>query len=275
MEYFDSHAHYDDEKFDEDRDELIQSLKNENVTKVVSAGYCLEGSKNAIKLSEKYPFIYCTVGISPNDIKDNYLEDITEIDKILQEYLTKNDAQEQNQVKENANKNTTGKIVAVGEIGLDYHYDTDKELQKAAFKKQIEIANKYNLPIVIHTRDAVSDTLQILKENPVNKKGVFHCCPFNRELVKEALKLGFYISFSGTVTFKNAKNAEEIVNLVPNDRFLIETDSPYLAPEPVRGTRNNSINLKYIVKKIAEFKGMTEEEIAKLSYENKERIFNI
>ena len=142
MEYFDSHAHYDDEKFDEDRDELIQSLKNENVTKVVSAGYCLEGSKNAIKLSEKYPFIYCTVGISPNDIKDNYLEDITEIDKILQEYLTKNDAQEQNQVKENANKNTTGKIVAVGEIGLDYHYDTDKELQKAAFKKQIEIANK-------------------------------------------------------------------------------------------------------------------------------------
>lgn len=275
MEYFDSHAHYDDEKFDEDRDELIQSLKNENVTKVVSAGYCLEGSKNAIKLSEKYPFIYCTVGISPNDIKDNYLEDITEIDKILQEYLTKNDAQEQNQVKENANKNTTGKIVAVGEIGLDYHYDTDKELQKAAFKKQIEIANKYNLPIVIHTRDAVSDTFQILKENPVNKKGVFHCCPFNRELVKEALKLGFYISFSGTVTFKNAKNAEEIVNLVPNDRFLIETDSPYLAPEPVRGTRNNSINLKYIVKKIAEFKGMTEEEIAKLSYENTERIFNI
>ncbi len=275
MEYFDSHAHYDDEKFDEDRDELIQSLKNENVTKVVSAGYCLEGSKNAIKLSEKYPFIYCTVGISPNDIENNYQEDITEIDKILQEYLTKNDAQEQNQVKENANKNTTGKIVAVGEIGLDYHYDTDKETQKIAFKNQIEIANKYNLPIVIHTRDAVSDTLQILKENPVNKKGVFHCCPFNRELVKEALKLGFYISFSGTVTFKNAKNAEEIVNLVPNDRFLIETDSPYLAPEPVRGTRNNSINLKYIVKKIAEFKGMTEEEIAKLSYENTERIFNI
>lgn len=275
MEYFDSHAHYDDEKFNNDREELIQSLKNENVTKIVSAGYCLEGSRKAIKLAEKYPFIYCTVGISPNDIENNYQEDITEIDKILQEYLTKNDAQEQNQVKENANKNTTGKIVAVGEIGLDYHYDTDKELQKAAFKKQIEIANKYNLPIVIHTRDAVSDTLQILKENLVNKKGVFHCCPFNRELVKEALKLGFYISFSGTVTFKNAKNAEEIVNLVPNDGFLIETDSPYLAPEPVRGTRNNSINLKYIVKKIAEFKGMTEEEIAKLSYENTERIFNI
>lgn len=165
--------------------------------------------------------------------------------------------------------------MAVGEIGLDYHYDTDKEEQKIAFKKQIEIANKYKLPIVIHIRDAVSDTLQILKENPVDKKGIFHCCPFNRELVKEALKLGFYISFSGTVTFKNAKNAEEIVNLVPNDKFLIETDSPYLAPEPVRGTRNNSTNLKYIVKKIAEFKGATEEEIAQLSYENTKRIFNI
>ncbi len=275
MEYFDSHAHYDDEKFNNDREELIESLKNENVTKIVSAGYCLEGSRKAIQLSEKYSFIYCTVGISPNDIKDNYLEDITEIDKILQEYSTKNDTQEQKQLKENVNKNTTGKIVAVGEIGLDYHYDTDKEAQKIAFKKQIEIANKYNLPIVIHTRDAVSDTLQILKENPVNKKGVFHCCPFNRELVKEALKLGFYISFSGTVTFKNAKNAEEIVDLVPNDKFLIETDSPYLSPEPVRGTRNNSINLKYIVKKIAVFKGMTEEEIARLSYENTERIFNI
>lgn len=263
MEYFDSHAHYDDEKFNEDREELIQSLKNENVTRVVSAGYSLEGSKNAIKLAEKYSFIYCTVGISPNDIEENYQEDITEIDKILQEYSTKNNILEQS------------KIVAVGEIGLDYHYDTDKEAQKEAFKKQIEIANKYNLPIVIHTRDAVSNTLQILKEKPVNKKGVFHCCPFNRELVKEALKLGFYISFSGTVTFKNAKNAEEIVNLVPNDRFLIETDSPYLAPEPVRGTRNCSINLKYIVKKIAEFKKMPEEEIAKLSYENTKRIFNI
>ena len=148
-------------------------------------------------------------------------------------------------------------------------------MQKEAFIKQIELANKYNLPIVIHTRDAVMDTIQILKENPVNKKGVFHCCPFNRELVKEALKLGYYISFSGTVTFKNSKNAEEIVKMVPEDRFLVETDSPYLAPEPNRGKRNDSRNLKFIIKKIAEFKEKTEEEIAKLSYNNAVNIFNI
>ena len=148
-------------------------------------------------------------------------------------------------------------------------------MQKEAFIKQIELANKYNLPIVIHTRDAVMDTIQILKENPVNKKGVFHCCPFNRELVKEALKLGYYISFSGTVTFKNSKNAEEIVKMVPEDKFLVETDSPYLAPEPNRGKRNDSRNLKFIIKKIAEFKEKTEEEIAKLSYNNAVNIFNI
>lgn len=256
MEYFESHAHYDDERFNEDREKIIDSLKKANVTKVISAGYNLAGSKKAIKLASKYSFIYCTIGISPNDINDSYESDIIEIDKIL----------------ENTNNE---KIVAIGEIGLDYHYETDKEKQRDAFTKQIKIANKYKLPIVIHTREAVSDTLQIIKENTVEKRGVFHCCPFNRELVKEALKLGFYISFSGTVTFKNAKNAEEIVKLVPNDKFLIETDSPYLAPEPVRGTRNDSSNLKYIVKKIAEFKGITEEETARLSYQNAKRIFEI
>lgn len=255
MKIFESHAHYDDNQFDQDREELLDEIKKEGITKLVSAGYSKEGSIKTIELSQKYDFIYSTVGISPNDIEENYLEDIEEIERLIQQ------------------KNK--KIIAVGEIGLDYHYDTDKNMQKDAFIKQIQIANKYNLPIVIHTRDAVMDTIQILKENPVNKKGVFHCCPFNRELVKEALKLGFYISFSGTVTFKNSKNAEEIVKMVPNDRFLIETDSPYLSPEPNRGKRNDSRNLKYIIKKIAIFKEKTEEEIAELSYNNAMNIFNI
>lgn len=255
MNIFESHAHYDDSQFDIDREELIEKIKNEGIKKIISAGYSKKGSIDTVKLSEKYEFIYSTVGISPNDIGENYIEDIKEIEKLL----------------ESNNK----KIVAVGEIGLDYHYDTDKKMQKEAFIKQIELANKYNFPIVIHTRDAVMDTIQILKENPVNKKGVFHCCPFNRELVKEALKLGYYISFSGTVTFKNSKNAEEIVKMVPEDRFLVETDSPYLAPEPNRGKRNDSRNLKFIIKKIAEFKEKTEEEIAKLSYNNAVNIFNI
>ena len=222
--------------------------------------------------------MYCTVGISPNDIDDNYEDSITEIDKILQNYYNEKQCSStisNETIQSKEEQSTKSKIVAVGEIGLDYHYDTDKEKQRKAFIKQIEIANKYKLPIVIHTREAVSDTLQILKENSVERKGVFHCCPFNRELVKEALKLGFYISFSGTVTFKNSKNAEEIVKMVPEDKFVIETDSPYLAPEPVRGTRNDSRNLKHIVKKIAEFKNLKEEIVAKKSYENTKRLFEI
>ena len=168
------------------------------------------------------------------------------------------------------------KIVAVGEIGLDYHWNTEnKELQKKAFIEQIKLANKYNLPIQIHTREAVMDTIQILKENTVKQKGIFHCCPLNRELVKEGLKLGFLISFAGPTTFKNSKNANEIIEMVPFEQMLIETDSPYLAPEPVRGTRNTPINVKYIAQKIADVKQVDLEYIAKITYENAMKIFNI
>ena len=170
------------------------------------------------------------------------------------------------------------KVVAIGEIGLDYYWEKEekmRKLQKRAFIEQIKIANKLDLPIVIHTREAVMDTIQILKENHVENHGVFHCCPLNRELVKEALKLGFYISFAGPITFKNSKNASEIIEMVPNDKMLIETDSPYLAPEPVRGTRNNPINVKYIAQKIADVKKISLEEAAELTYENAERIFNL
>ena len=141
--------------------------------------------------------------------------------------------------------------------------------------KQIKIANSFNLPIVIHTRDAVMDTLEILKTNEVERKGVFHCCPLNRELVKEALKLGYYISFAGPITFKNSKNANEIIEMVPLERILIETDSPYLSPEPNRGKRNDSRNVKYIAEKVANVKHKSLEEIAKVTYENTCRIFNV
>lgn len=260
MKLFDSHAHYDDEKFDEDRDDVIQSIYNSGVDKFISAGYSLESSKNAIDLTNKYEFIYTTVGISPNDVKTTMqetIEDIAELERII-------------------NREENKKIVGIGEIGLDYYWNKEnKEIQKQAFIKQIELANKLNLPITIHTREAVADTLEILKQHPVNKKGVFHCCPLNRELVKEALKLGFYISFAGPVTFKNSKNAQEIVEMVPNDRMLIETDSPYLAPEPVRGTRNDSRNVKYIAEKIASIKQLQVEEVAEITYQNTLRIFNI
>ena len=255
MKLFDAHCHYNDERFDFDRDELIMNVKNFGVIGMINAGYSLYGSKTAVDLSDKYDFIYSTVGISPNDVTENYLKDISEIEKLL---------------VDNFNK---GRIVAIGEIGLDYHYDVDKEMQRDAFIKQIELANKYNLPIVIHTREATFDTIDILKKYPVKKLGMFHCCPLNQELVKEGLKLGFYISISGSVTFKNSKNAEVIVNMVPIDRLFVETDSPYLSPEPVRGTRNDSRNLKYIVEKISRFKNIDSEEVMNNVLKNIKRLF--
>lgn len=257
MKLFDSHAHLDDEKFDEDRDTIIEEIHKSDVEKFVSAGYSLEGSKKAIELSQKYDFIYATVGISPNDIPQTK----EELWKMLEEI-------------ENLGK--TKKVVAIGEIGLDYYWNKEnKDLQKEAFIEQIKIANKLDLPIVIHTREAVMDTLQILKENKVKNTGIFHCCPQNRELIKEGLKLGFYISFAGLITFKNSKNAVEMINLVPNDRILIETDSPYLAPEPVRGTRNTPSNVKFVAQKIADVKGLTLENVEKITFENTKRILKM
>lgn len=265
VEFFDSHAHYNDEKFNEDREEIIEKIYSEDITKFISAGYSLESSKKGIELAEKYDYIYTTSGISPNDVKESIEEtqkDIDELKKLIIEYKR--------------GKKEKDKLVGIGEIGLDYYWNKEnKEIQKYAFIEQIKLANELNLPIAIHTREAVMDTLEILKQNPVNKKGVFHCCPFNRELVKEALKLGFYISIAGPVTFKNSKNAPEIIDMIPIDRMLIETDSPYLAPEPVRGTRNDSRNVKYTAQKIAELKGLTLEEVAKATYRNAEKLYNI
>lgn len=258
MKFFDNHAHLDDEKFDEDREEIIEKIHKDEIDKFVSAGYSLESSKKSIELSKKYDFIYSTCGISPNDIPQTEEELWKELGKINK------------LAKEN------NKVVVIGEIGLDYHWNTEnKELQKKAFIEQIKIANELNLPIQIHTRDAIMDTLEILKQNNVNKKGIFHCCPLNRELVKEGLKLGFYISFAGPVTFKNSKNANEIIEMVPNEKMLIETDSPYLSPEPLRGKRNDPRNVKYIAKKIAEVKNITIEEVADITYENAMKILNL
>ena len=258
MKFFDSHSHYNDEKFDEDREYIIEETYKEGINKFICAGYDIKSSKKSLEIANKYSYIYSICGISPNDVPDNINEiehDIAQIEEIL-----KSDKQ--------------NKIVAIGEIGLDYYWNKEnKNIQKQVFIKQIELANKYDLPIVIHTREAIDDTIAIIKENNVLNKGVFHCCPLNRELVKEALKLGFYISFAGPITFKNSKNAKEIVEMVSLDRILIETDSPYLAPEPKRGTRNDSRNVKLIAQKIAEFKNITIEEVAKATFNNACNIF--
>lgn len=260
MEFFDTHSHYNDEKFDEDREQIIKDTYESGVTKFVCAGYNIESSKKAIELSKKYEFIYSICGISPNDIPQSEQElwkDISKISKIVQE-------------------NMTNKLVAIGEIGLDYYWNTEnKGLQKEAFAKQIDLANELDLPIVIHSRDASVDTIDILKEHQVRKAGIFHCCQFNQEMIRQALALGYYISFAGPVTFKNSKNAPDIVNMVPLDRILIETDSPYLAPEPNRGKRNDSRNVMFVAQKIADLRGMSIEEISRITYENAMRIFDI
>lgn len=257
MNLFDSHCHIDDEKFDDDRKQIIEEIFTSGVSKFVNAGYSLEGSKRAVELASKYPQVYATCGISPNDIGEN-VENI-DIQIAQMEELAKNE-----------------KVVAIGEIGLDYYWNKENiELQKYAFIKQIQLANKLNLPIVIHTREAVNDTLEILKNNKVLKKGIFHCCPLNRELIKEGLKLDFYISFAGPVTFKNSKNANEIIEMVPLEKILIETDSPYLAPEPKRGTRNDSRNVKFVAEKVAQVKQKTIDEISQITHDNACKIFNI
>ena len=260
MEFFDSHSHYNDEKFDLDREQIIEDTYNSGITKFICAGYDINSSKKSLEISKKYNFIYSICGISPNDIPQSEQElwkNIEEISKI---------------VKQNKGK----KLVAIGEIGLDYYWNKEnKDLQKQAFIKQIQLANEEKLPIVIHSRDASIDTIQTIKEHIVEKKGIFHCCQLNQELVKQALELGYYISFAGPITFKNSKNAIDIVKIVPIERILIETDSPYLAPEPNRGKRNDSRNVKYVAQKIAEFKNMSIEEVAKITYENAMKIFEI
>ena len=255
MELFDSHCHYNDEKFNEDKDEIIKNVYESGVTKFVNAGYDIESSKKAIEIANKYEFIYATCGISPNDIENIKKEDLDEVKKLAQ----------------------NEKVVAIGEIGLDYYWNKEnKEKQKEIFIKQIQIANELELPIVIHTREAVSDTIDILKNQiNVKNKGVMHCCPLNIEFIKEALKLGFYISFAGPITFKSSKNASDVIKYVPLEKMLIETDSPYLSPEPNRGKRNDSRNVKYIAEKIAEVKQKSIEEIAKITYENAKKIFKI
>ncbi|CDD37553.1 hydrolase TatD family [Clostridium sp. CAG:356] len=260
MEFFDSHSHYNDEKFNEDREKIIKDTFESGITKFVCAGYNIPSSLFSLELSKKYEYIYSICGISPNDIPQSEQELWKSIDEIIQIVKEKN----------------SKKLVAIGEIGLDYYWNKENsDLQKQAFIKQIELANEMKLPIVIHSRDASVDTIDIIRNHRVKKAGIFHCCQLNQELVRQALELGYYISFAGPITFKNSKNAPDVVKMVPLDRILIETDSPYLSPEPNRGKRNDCRNVKYVAQKIADIKEISLEEVAKKTYENAMRIFEI
>lgn len=254
--FFDSHAHLYAEQFDEDRDLLIESLKEKNIDYVLVPGDSLESSKKAIALAESYDFIYAAVGIHPHEldgIEDNALEELENLAK------------------------SSKKVVAIGEIGLDYYYDfSPRELQKEWFIKQINLANKLGLPFVVHDREAHGDSFEIIKKYKGQNTGCeLHCYSGSKELAIEYIKLGCYISIPGTVTFKNNKKTVEVVENISLDHMLIETDSPFLAPVPMRGKRNNPEYVKYVAEKIAEIKNLGIEEVAKKTRENAKTLFNI
>lgn len=245
---FDTHAHYDDDAFDEDREELIKQLQASNIARIVNVGACLKGSLNSVELANKYDFFYAAIGVHPDDAAEVDEAGLDELRRLAKDK----------------------KVVAIGEIGLDYYWNKDNiELQKEAFTKQIELARELSLPIVVHSRDAAKDTMDILKEtNAGSLGGVIHCFSYSTEIAKEAVDMGFYIGIGGVVTFKNSKKLKETVAAIPLEKIVLETDCPYLAPDPHRGTRNNSLNLEYVVRTIAAIKGITEEEVESVTYKN-------
>ncbi|SHH46150.1 TatD DNase family protein [Caloranaerobacter azorensis DSM 13643] len=251
----DSHAHLDDKRFDKDRDKIIKNLKDNDVSIVINPGADLASSIKAVALAEEYENIYAAVGIHPHDAK-TMDEDTIEVLKSL---LKKD------------------KVIAVGEIGLDYHYDfSPRDVQKKWFREQIKLAKEFNLPIIVHDREAHKDVYDILKEEQDGTlRGVLHCFSGSVEMAKEYIKMGFYISFAGPITFKNAKTPREVAKAIDINRILIETDSPYLTPHPHRGKRNEPLYVRYVAAMIAELKGMTIEEVAHITAENTKKLFNI
>ena len=251
---FDTHAHMDDRAFDADRDALLSSLRSQGVGLLMNPGCSLASSRAASELSRKYPFVYAAAGSHP-DTADEV------DDTVLEEY--------RRLVRSNP------KIKAIGEIGLDYHYeDIPREIQKRAFRAQMALAQELNLPVIVHEREAHQDGMDIASEFP-SVTGVFHCFSGSAEMAKWLIARGWYIGFTGVLTFKNARKALEVLALCPLERILIETDSPYLSPVPLRGKRNGSGNLSYIVDKIAEVKGLDHEAVAAATLANGRRLFGI
>lgn len=251
--YFDTHAHYDSSKFDSDRDEILAALPENGVTLVVDPGDNTERSKRAVALAHRYPFVYAAVGWHPEEAEDWGEESLNEIRALAHDE----------------------KVVAIGEIGLDYYWDkTYMEKQKSMFRAQIELALEMALPIIVHDREAHGDCLEIVRDYP-ELRGVFHCFSGSAEMAKELLKCGWYLGFDGPITYKNAVKALDVIRVTPMDRILLETDSPYLAPVPNRGKRNDSRNLQYIAAVIAREKGLELETVAAMTMENGKRLFAI
>ncbi len=248
---FDAHAHYDDKWFDDDREEVIVSLKQNGVSYVVNASVDIETAKISLEYAEKYDFFYSTVGVHPENLDGLESDYLSQIKTLMQHE----------------------KAVAIGEIGLDYHWDIEKALQQKVFEEQLKLSKELDVPVVIHDREAHNDTLMLLKK--YQPKGLMHCFSGSTQMLKEVLKIGMSISLGGTVTFKNARVPVEVAKAVPLDRLLLETDSPYLSPVPNRGKRNDSRNIIYIAEKIASVRGISTQELLDITYNNAKSLYNI
>ena len=249
---FDSHAHYDADQFDEDRDKLLSSMLENGVGTILNVGADWDSVTEVVELARKYPHVYAAVGLHPDEVG------ILDEEKFA--FLRE-------QCKEE-------KVVAVGEIGLDYYWDNGShDIQKKWFIRQLELARERNLPVIIHSRDAAEDTLKIMKEHAQGLRGVIHCFSYSKELAKEYVKMGFHIGIGGVVTFKNGKKLKEIAQEIPLERMLLETDCPYLAPVPYRGKRNLSLYIPYIAQEIANLRGISYEEVVAQTEQNAKELF--
>ncbi|HLR33730.1 MAG TPA: TatD family hydrolase [Tissierellales bacterium] len=251
----DSHAHLDDRRFDKDRESIINSFEDNDISLVINPGADLSSSIKAVNLAEKYEKVYAAVGVHPHSAKE--MDESTM--KILKSFSNRD------------------KVVAIGEIGLDYYYDNSpRDIQRKWFIEQMRLAKEVNLPIIVHSRDAQQETFDLIKaEQDGSLEGVLHCYSGSVEMAKEYIKLGFYISIAGPVTFKNARVLKEVVREIPLDKMLVETDSPYLTPEPYRGKRNDPIYVRFVAATIAEEKGVSFEEVARITGENTKKLFRI
>ncbi len=252
---FDTHAHYDDEAFQEDRDELLNSLSTHGIEAVVNVGASIQTTKNTLELMKKYPFVYGAVGVHPSETE--------ELNDNLMDWL----------------KHVSGekKVVAIGEIGLDYYWkEPDPEIQKHWFVRQLQLAREVKLPVIIHSRDAAQDTLDIMKAEKAGEiGGVIHCFSYGIEMAREYLNMGFYLGIGGVVTFNNGRKLKEVVEYMPLDRIVLETDCPYLSPVPNRGKRNSSLNLLYVAEAISQIKGISPEEVIKITNQNARNLYRL
>jgi len=250
---FESHAHYDHEQFHKDREAVFKELINNNIQYIVNIGSDMESSRKTIELAKKYAYIYAAVGVHPHEVTDMKEEDL--------EYLLLYAAYD--------------KVVAIGEIGLDYHYDySPRSIQRLWFREQLKIAKDLELPVIVHSREATKDTFDIIMEADLGeRKGVIHCYSGSAEVALDYVKQGFYIGVGGVITFKNARKLVETVKAIPLDKILIETDAPYLSPMPHRGERNDSRYLPLVIKEIAKIKGLTEEEVEEATFRNGIKFF--